>query len=186
MNHPFMENMAEYLADVNIGTFRFNFPYMENHSKRPDPPLVLIKTIQSALWKLREFTGNIPVLAGGKSMGGRMISLAASKNLLGGITGIVFLGFPLHAPAKPSDDRAEHLYAIQTPMLFLQGTNDKLANLSLLTPVITRLGSIASLHILQNADHSFKLPKKTGRNEEDVYKELSTKIKEWALISKNP
>ena len=180
MNHSFMGKMAGYLADERIGTLRYNFPYTENNGKRPDHASVLMETIQSAYAAAKEYTKDIPILAGGKSMGGRMTSTAVSKELLTGIKGIVFFGFPLHAPGIPSNERAEHLYLVKMPMLFLQGTKDKLADLTLLKPVITKLDDKATLYIIEGADHSFHLPKSAGKSDDDVLKELARKVKEWA------
>lgn len=178
MNHSFMEKFALSLASVNIGTLRFNFPYAEHNSKRPDHASVLLQTIHSAYNAVKEYAKGIPVFAGGKSMGGRMSSMAASKNLLEGIKGLVFVGFPLHAPGNPSIERAEHLYKVKEPMLFLQGSKDKLADLTLLTPIVTKLEN-AVLYVLEEADHSFKLPKKAGKSEEEVLNELAATVKEW-------
>lgn len=180
MNHSFMEKMAGYLADEHIGTLRYNFPYSEKKGKRPDHASILIKTVQSVYAVAKEFAKDIPILAGGKSMGGRMTSTAASKELLTGIKGIVFFGFPLHAPGAPSNERAEHLYLVKKPMLFLQGTKDKLADLTLLKPVITKLGDKATLYIIEGADHSFHLPKSAGKSDDDVFKELAREVKVWA------
>jgi predicted alpha/beta-hydrolase family hydrolase len=180
MGHVFMERMAESLANEHIATLRFNFPYTEKGSKRPDHAPVLIETIQAAYKIAQENAIGIPILAGGKSMGGRMTSMAASMGLLSGIKGVAFFGFPLHAPGKPSGDRAEHLYLINEPMLFLQGSKDKLADLALLKPVIAKLGSNAKLYVVEGADHSFHLPKSSGRTDEDVFRELAKKVKEWA------
>jgi predicted alpha/beta-hydrolase family hydrolase len=181
MNHQFMEKMATYLANEQIGTLRYNFPYTEKNSKRPDHATVLLKTTESAYSVAKEYANNLPVFAGGKSMGGRMTSTAASKSLLTGIQGIVFFGFPLHAPGQPSGHRAEHLYQVQEPMLFLQGTKDKLADLELLKPVIDKLGRKAALHIAEGADHSFHIPKNAGRTDDDVLKELAAIVKEWVV-----
>jgi predicted alpha/beta-hydrolase family hydrolase len=180
MNHSFMEQTAISLADNHIATLRFNFPYTEKNGKRPDPAPVLMETIRSACEVARQHAGDLPVFAGGKSMGGRMTSMAASKGLLDGITGIVFFGFPLHAPGQPSDSRAEHLFRVQQPMLFLQGTKDKLAELTWLQPVIQTLGSNAELYIVDGADHSFHLPKSSGKTDDDVVMELTRKVKAWA------
>lgn len=179
MNHSFMEKMAGFLAGESIGSLRFNFPYTEKNTRTPDRKPVLTDTIVAARKYIRDHIGNIPVLAGGKSMGGRMTSMAASEELLPDILGIVFFGFPLHAPNKPSDTRAEHLFKVKQPMLFLQGSGDKLADLSLLTPVIEKLGSKAALFIVEGGDHSFKVPKKTGFSEDDILRTLATKVKAW-------
>ena len=178
MNHPFMESLASKLAGKNITVFRYNFPYIEQKKKSPDPPNILMACIKSAVLKAQELY-SLPVFAGGKSLGGRMTSNAASKNMLAGIKGIIFFGFPLHAPGRASNERAEHLYDVNVPMLFLQGTKDKLADLDLLTPVIKKIGDEARLHIIEGADHSFHVPKSTCKNDEDILNELAEKSREW-------
>jgi len=183
MKHPFMETVSNNLADEGIATLRYNFPYTEKKLKGPDPAPILMETVRSAVKTASEYAGDIPILAGGKSMGGRMTSMAASNPDKAGmekVKGIVFFGFPLHAPGKPSNDRAEHLYNVKVPMLFLQGTRDKLADLELLKPVIKKLGDKATLHIIESADHSFHLLKSSGRSDEEVLKELAKKVAEWA------
>ena len=182
MQHPFMEKVSGYLAEEGIGTLRYNFPYVEKKKKSPDPAPILMETVRSAIKTASEYAGDIPILAGGKSMGGRMTSMAASnadKPGMEKIKGIVFFGFPLHAPGKPSNERAEHLYNVKVPMLFLQGTKDKLADLNLLKPVIKKLGKKAALYIFETADHSFDVPKSSGKNDEDVLKELVKKVADW-------
>jgi len=180
MKHSFMEKMSAFLSEEGIGTFRYNFPYTEKRIKRPDPAPILMETIRSAVKAAKENAGNILLLAGGKSMGGRMTSMAAAKESLEGVKGIVFFGFPLHAPGKPSNERAEHLFSVNIPMLFLQGTRDKLADLNLLKPIVKKLGDKASLHIIEGADHSFHVPKSSGKNDDEVLKELAKKVAEWA------
>jgi predicted alpha/beta-hydrolase family hydrolase len=180
MSHSFMEKAAQNLAAVSIATLRYNFPYTEKHGKRPDPAPVLLQTVQCVYLAAQELASGLPVFAGGKSMGGRMTSTAASKKLLEGIKGIVFFGFPLHAPGQPSNHRAEHLHRVREPMLFLQGTKDKLADLNLLQPVINDLKNNATLHIVDGADHSFHLPKSAGKTDDEALNELARKVKEWA------
>jgi len=177
MNNSFMEKMSACLADKNIGTLRFNFPYMEKERKGPDPAPILMETIRSAVKTLRTYV-NVPIFAGGKSMGGRMTSMADSKEPLG-VKGIIFFGFPLHAPGKPSNERAEHLFNVSVPMLFLQGKRDKLADLKLLNPVIKKLKDRAAIYIMEGADHSFHMMKSSGRNDEEVMRELMEKVGEW-------
>ena len=179
MKHPFMEKVSNYLAEENIGTLRYNFPYTEKKTKRPDPAPILMQTVRSAVEAAKKYTGDIPIFAGGKSMGGRMTSMAESKEPLNGIKGIIFFGFPLHAPSKPSGERGEHLFNVSIPMLFLQGTRDKLADLKLLKPIVRKLKEKATLHILDGADHSFHFLISSGRNDEDVLKEIATKVGEW-------
>jgi predicted alpha/beta-hydrolase family hydrolase len=181
MNHPFMESLASKLAGKNIAVFRYNFPYIENKRRSPDPPNILMAAVKSAVLKAKELY-SLPVFAGGKSLGGRMISNAASKNMLPGVKGIIFFGFPLHAPGKPSNDRAEHLYSVNSPMLFIQGTRDKLADLELLSPVIKKLGNKAELHIINEADHSFHVPRSSGTTDENILEELSEKSRKWINV----
>ncbi len=180
MTHIFMETIANYLADEGIATFRYNFPYTENKKKRPDFPPVLIETIRSAVKSAHEFSGDLPLFAGGKSMGGRMTSIAASKDALDDVKGIVFFGFPMHAPGKPSTERSEHLFNVKIPMLFLQGTRDKLAEPELINPVIKKLGSKASLHLIDGGDHSFHMLKSSGRSDDEVLRELAVQTSKWA------
>lgn len=183
MNHSFMEKMAGFLADQNIATFRYNFPYTEKNGKRPDHSSLLMETVKAAYQEAASRIKDIPVLAGGKSMGGRMTSMAAAKGMLKDIKGIVFFGFPLHAPGKPSDERAAHLCQVKVPMLFLQGTKDKLADLTLLKPVLEKMKNISTLYTVDGGDHSFHLPKSAGKNDEDVMKDLAKKVKEWADLA---
>jgi predicted alpha/beta-hydrolase family hydrolase len=180
MNHPFMESLASKLAGKSIAVFRYNFPYIENKRRSPDVPNILMSAVKSAALKASELY-SLHVFAGGKSLGGRMTSNAASKNMLLGIKGIIFFGFPLHAPGKPSSDRAEHLYSVNSPMLFIQGTRDKLADLSLLNPVIKKIGDKASLHIIDGADHSFHVSKSSGRNDEEALDEIADAAGEWII-----
>ncbi len=180
MHHPFMQRVAAKLAEHDIATLRYQFPYMEQGKRAPNPQPVLMKTVRNAVAAARRAAPELPLLAGGKSLGGRMTSNAAASETLAEVQGIVFFGFPLHAPGKPSNHRAEHLYDIGLPMLFLQGTRDKLADLDLLRPVCDRLGAHATLHIIEDADHSFNVPKKTGRSQEQIIAELAGSVKRWA------
>src|SRR6185503_4594473 len=180
MHHPFMEAISEELASQSIATFRYQFPYMEQGGGRPDPPAVLVATVRAAVRAATEAAPDLPLLAGGKSLGGRMTSTAASQSPLSGVQGIVFFGFPLHPPAQPSTERARHLQSVTIPMLFLQGTRDKLAELELLRPVCNDLGSRAQLYIIEGADHSFSVLKRTGRNDRDVLREIGSTMAEWA------
>ena len=176
MRHTFMQAIAERLATDGVATFRYQFPYMEQDSKRPDP----LATVRSAVAAALEVAGDLPILAGGKSMGGRMTSMAAAKAPLDSVRALVFLGFPLHAAGKPAVDRAEHLSQVTVPMLFLQGTRDKLAELELLRPVCTRLGERATLHVIDGGDHSFHVLRRSGRSEGQVIAELGQTIAGWA------
>jgi uncharacterized protein len=158
MTHPFMETLASRLSEFSIGTVRFNFPYMEQGSKRPDVPAVAEKTVGTILVSTQKAYSETPVFLGGKSFGGRMSSQYISKQKPTGVSGIVFYGFPLHAPGKPDVLRADHLKSIDIPMLFLQGTNDALASLSLIEKICKALPS-ATLVKFEGADHSFKIKK---------------------------
>jgi uncharacterized protein len=183
MRHAFMENTARKLAEHEIATFRYNFPYMEAGRKAPDPQQVLLDTVRAAVDAARLHAGDLPLLAGGKSLGGRMTSMAASRQTLPGVQGLVFFGFPLHAPGKPSDQRGEHLFQVNIPMLFLQGTRDKLADLALLRPLCRRLQAQGKvkLHEIDGADHGFHMPRKSGRRDEDVLEELAKTVTQWNL-----
>ncbi len=179
MTHPFMEDMAERLARRSIATLRYQFPYMEQGKRPPNPAPVLKATVRSAVAAATEFGGGLPLLAGGKSMGGRMTSLAASEGALPGVQGLVFFGFPLHAAGKPGAERAKHLVDVKAPMLFLQGTRDRLADLELLRPVCRGLGQRCSLKVLDQADHSFRVPKRSGIDQEGVLDRLADTVLAW-------
>src|SRR5690348_15142326 len=155
MAHPFLGKLAGELADAGIATLRYQFPYMEERRRIPDKRELLAATVAAAVHQAVEVEPKLPLLAGGKSMGGRMTSQAAAQGLLGPVKGLAFFGFPLHAPNRPSTKRADHLKKVSLPMLFLQGTRDTLADLSLLRPVCAELGPRATLHIIPEADHSF-------------------------------
>jgi predicted alpha/beta-hydrolase family hydrolase len=180
MRHHFMEDAASALAARGVATFRYQFPYVEKGQFRPDPQPILLATVRSAVAFAREAAGDLPMLAGGKSMGGRMTSLAASKEALPGVRGLAFFGFPLHPAGAPSIERAAHLDRVTVPMLFLAGTRDKLADLDLLRPVIDRLGARATLHVVEGADHSFEVLKRAGRTAADVLDELAQTVATWA------
>jgi predicted alpha/beta-hydrolase family hydrolase len=180
MNHPFMENLAAELATVGIATLRYQFPYMEQHRRVPDAPGVLTATVAAAVRTAKELAPGLPLLAGGKSMGGRMTSQAAAQELLEEVRRLVFFGFPLHPPGRPGTKRAEHLAQVRTPMLFLQGTRDTFAELTLLRPVCAELGSRATLHIVETADHSFHVLKSSRRNDAEVLRELAQTTASWA------
>jgi hypothetical protein len=179
MRHPFLEAMAQALFEREVATLRYEFPYMEAHKNRTDSPAVCAITIRKAVEHARAEWPGLPLVAGGKSFGGRMTSSAQAEQPLEGVRGLAFLGFPLHAPGKPSASRAEHLFQVQVPMLFLQGTRDDFAQLDLLTGVCERLGPRATLHLVEEGDHSFKVPKRTGRSAEQVMAELAEQILEW-------
>lgn len=179
MRHRFMDAIAERLADRGIATFRYQFPYMEQGSRRPSPQPLLLATVRSAIEAAQRAAPGLPVVAGGKSMGGRMTSLAAAKEPLLGVSGIVFFGFPLHASGKPGTERAQHLAELSLPLLFLQGTRDRLADLALLEPICQKLGARAELHIVEGGDHSFHVLKRSGRSDEDALDELAERTREW-------
>ena len=180
MEHAFMQALAASLATRGVASFRYQFPYTERGSKRPDPPALLEATVRSAALAAADIAGPLPLLAGGKSMGGRMTSQAAAKEPLDGVRGIAFFGFPLHAIGKPGNERAGHLNDVDVPMLFLQGSRDRLAQLELLEPVIRNLGRRATLHVVEGADHSFHVPARSGRTDADVLDELARTTAEWA------
>ncbi len=179
MHHAFLETIAVMLAERGVGTFRYQFPYMELGKKRPDYHRVLHGTVRAALRAAAAAAPGLTMVAGGKSMGGRMTSLVQSNEPQPGVAGLVFLGFPLHAPNKPSAERGDHLRDVKVPMLFLQGTRDRLADLPLFAPLIDELGSNATLHVVDGGDHSFKVLKRSGRNEDDVFDELVDTIQSW-------
>jgi uncharacterized protein len=179
MSHPFMEAVATGLAGRGVATLRYQFPYMENGSKRPDAPAVAHAAVRAAVKEAARRCAGLPLIAGGKSFGGRMTSQAQAIAPLAGVRGLAFLGFPLHPPDKPSTARAAHLSDIKIPMLFLQGTRDDLAELKLLEPVVQGLGALASLHLVQEADHSFHVLKRSGRNDPEVMSEVLDAFAAW-------
>ncbi len=179
MRHAFMEALAEALAGLGVATFRYQFPYIEQGRRRPDYPNVLVKTVRSAVAEAARLAPDLPLLAGGKSMGGRMTSTAASREPLPDVRGLVFFGFPLHSPAKPGRERGEHLSGVTVPMLFLQGTRDTFAKLELLQPVLDDLGEPATLHLVDGADHGFHVLKRSGRTDEEVMEELARATVDW-------
>jgi uncharacterized protein len=179
MEHSFMRATAEELAALNIATLRFHFPYMERGSKRTDAPAVCHATIRSAVALAAHELPKVPLIAGGRSFGGRMTSQAQAEQALPGVRGLVFMGFPLHPAGRPETTRAAHLVKVTIPMLFVQGTRDELAKLSLLEPLIDQLRPRATLHRLQEADHSFHVPAKTGRKDPEVRAEALRTMSEW-------
>jgi predicted alpha/beta-hydrolase family hydrolase len=179
MRHAFMEATAQGLAERGIATLRYQFPYMERGSRRPDAPPLAQATVRAAVAVAVQRAPTLPLFAGGKSFGGRMTSQAQAAAPMPGVRGLVFLGFPLHPAGEPSDDRAAHLSHVQVPMLFLQGTRDELADLSLLQPLVSRLGERASLHSVADADHSFHVPAKSGRKDSQVLAEVLDAFAAW-------
>ena len=179
MRHPFMGAIAEALAARGIATLRYQFPYMEQGSRRPDVPAVAHGAVRAAAAEAARLLPDVALVAGGKSFGGRMTSQADAAQHLPGVRGLVFLGFPLHPAGKPSDERAAHLADVHVPMLFLQGTRDDLASLALLRPVVERLGANAKLVLFDDADHSFHVPAKSGRKAAEVLAALADAITGW-------
>ncbi|MEN3348889.1 MAG: uncharacterized protein V7632_2524 [Bradyrhizobium sp.] len=179
MAHASMETIAAGLAERGIATLRYQFPYMEKGGGRPDPPAVAQATVRAAVAETARRCGDLPLFAGGKSFGGRMTSQAQAKAPLAGARGLVFLGFPLHPAGKPSNERAAHLAEIKIPMLFLQGTRDALAELDLLQPVVKSLGARATLHLVDEADHSFHVLKRSGRNDAEAMAEVLDAFAAW-------
>jgi predicted alpha/beta-hydrolase family hydrolase len=179
MRHPFMHAIAEALAVRGIATLRYQFPYMEQGSRRPDVPAIAHATVRAAVAEAARAMPGVPLVAGGKSFGGRMTSQAQAAKPLAGVRGLVFLGFPLHPAGKPSDARAAHLADVRVPMLFLQGTRDDLADPALLRPLIERLGAHATLVPFEDADHSFHVPARSGRKDADAFAALGDAIAAW-------
>jgi predicted alpha/beta-hydrolase family hydrolase len=179
MSHPSMEAVATGLGERGIATLRYQFPYMEKGSRRPDAPAVAHAAVRAAVAEAARYCAGLPLIAGGRSFGGRMTSQAQAIAPLAGVRGLAFLGFPLHPAGKPSTARAAHLSEIKIPMLFLQGTRDALAELKLLEPVVRGLGALASLHLVQDADHSFHVPARFGRNDREVMGEVLDAFKAW-------
>jgi len=178
MRHPFLENLSRALAAAGVGTLRYQFPYMERGSGRTDSPDRCVATVKAAVARARSEAPGAPLVAGGKSFGGRMTSTAQSRAPLAGVSALVFLGFPLHPPGNPGITRAEHLDLVKIPMLFLQGTRDEFAQADLLREVVARLTPRATLHSIEGGDHSFKVPRKQS-TEAAVLQELVTTITDW-------
>jgi predicted alpha/beta-hydrolase family hydrolase len=179
MRHPFLESIAQRLAERSIATLRYQFPYMEQRARRPDPPAVAAATVRAVVAEAARLAPALPLVAGGKSFGGRMTSTAQAEGPLPGVRGLVFLGFPLHPPGRPGATRAEHLAQVAIPMLFLQGDRDEFADLKLLRPVVKRLGDRATLHLVEGGDHAFKVLKRSGKTDADVMGELVDVVAEW-------
>jgi predicted alpha/beta-hydrolase family hydrolase len=180
MRHPFMEGIAERLVARRIATLRYQFPYTEAGRRRPDPPRLLEATVRAAIAAAAAAAPDLPLVAGGKSMGGRMTSMAAAAAPLPGVRGLFFLGFPLHPAGQPATRRGEHLAAVTVPMLFLQGGRDALADLGLLRPLVAALGARAALHEIAAADHGFHVLVRSGRSDGDVLDELAGQLAAWA------
>ena len=179
MKHAFLQSVAEGFAKRSIATLRYQFPYMEEGSKRPDAPKVAQETVRAAVGAADGLAGGLPLFAGGKSFGGRMTSQAQAAEPLPGVRGLVFFGFPLHPTGRPGQERAQHLFEVKVPMLFLQGTRDALADLALLRPIVERLGPAAALEIFDEADHSFHVRASTGRKDPEVLADLLERATRW-------
>jgi predicted alpha/beta-hydrolase family hydrolase len=179
MAHPFMTSIAVGLAERGIATLRYQFPYMERGSKRPDAPKLAQTTVRAAVAEASRLAPDLPLIAGGKSFGGRMTSQAQAETPLPHVRGIAFLGFPLHAPGRSSDERGRHLFDVHIPMLFMQGTRDELADLEYLQPLVERLGKRATLKLFPDGDHSFHVPARTGRKDSDVRVEMLDTMAMW-------
>src|SRR5688572_4608469 len=179
MTHPFMAAVANGLAERGVATLRYQFPYMEQRSKRPDAPKVAHAAVRAAVLGASRLVPELALFAGGKSFGGRMTSQAQAVSPLPGVRGLIFLGFPLHPAGQPSTERAKHLFDVQIPMLFLQGTRDDLAQLPLIESLCKELSSRATLKLFQEADHSFHVPARTGRKDSEVLAELLDALVGW-------
>ncbi len=179
MNHSFMSAVAGGLAERGIATLRYQFPYMERGSKRPDTPAPAHATVRAAVAEAARLMPGLPLVAGGKSFGGRMTSQAQASVSLPGVRGIAFLGFPLHPAGKPGSERGAHLAQVGLPMLFLQGTRDELADLGLLESLTRQLGERATLRLFEDADHSFHVPARSGRKDADVLADLLDALAQW-------
>jgi hypothetical protein len=179
MTHPSLAAVATELGERGIGTLRYQFPYMEAGGGRPDPPALAQATVRAAVAEAGRVVPKLPLIAGGRSFGGRMTSQAQAASPLHRVLGLAFLAFPLHPAGRPSDDRAKHLFDVQIPMLFLQGTRDALADLPLLQPLVERLGARATLQLFGDADHSFHVPARTGRKDAEVRAEIMDALAAW-------
>lgn len=182
MQHAFMQATAHALAARGVATFRYNFPYMEYRRGRPDRAPVLLDTVRAAVDAASAALPDVPLVAGGKSMGGRMTSQAQAAQPLPGVRSLAFVGFPLHPPKRPAIERAEHLSRVRVPMLFLQGTRDDLADLDLIRSVVSGLGPVATLHVVEGADHGFHVLKRSGRTDSDVLEEVADALAAWAGV----
>jgi len=185
MTHPFMAAIADGLAQRGVATLRYQFPYMEQRGKRPDAPKLAQATVRAGMAEASSLVPKLPLVAGGKSFGGRMTSQAQALSPLPGVRGLAFLGFPLHAAGRPSEERAAHLFEVKIPMLFLQGTSDALADIALMRKLVAKLGKRATLVQIADGDHSFHVPARTGRSDADIRAEMLDALADWidALIS---
>jgi predicted alpha/beta-hydrolase family hydrolase len=179
MDHPFMSAVARELGELGIATLRYQFPYMERRTRRPDPPPLCHATVRAAVGEAARRTAGLPLFAGGRSFGGRMTSQAQAIAPLPGVRGLAFLGFPLHPAGRPADTRAAHLSEVHVPMLFLHGTHDALAECTRMQALTARLGARATLRLVQDADHSFHVPARSGRKDAEVRRELLQVLAAW-------
>jgi hypothetical protein len=179
MRHAFLNALAARLVDRSVAVFRYQFPYMEQGSRRPSPKPLLLATVRSAVREASRLAGDLPLFAGGKSMGGRMTSLALAGEADPNVRGLVFFGFPLHAAGRAGAERGDHLAEVANPLLFLQGTRDALADLERLGPLVRELGDRATMHVVEGADHSFHVLKRSGRDDEQVLDELADAARVW-------
>ena len=179
MTHPFLSALASELGERRIATLRYQFPYMQRRSRRPDPPPVCHATVRAAVATAVRLAPALPLFAGGRSFGGRMTSQAQALEPLPGVRGLAFLGFPLHPAGRPADSRARHLFEVQIPMLFIQGTRDALAERGLLEGIVGRLGARATLSVLEDADHSFHVPARSGRRDPEVRSAAWRALADW-------
>jgi predicted alpha/beta-hydrolase family hydrolase len=182
MTHPFMDAIAVGLARRAVATLRYQFPYMEERRRRPDPPQLAQATVRAAAAQAARLAPTLPLLAGGKSLGGRMTSQAQAASPLPAVRGLAFLGFPLHPAKRPSEKRAAHLFDVHIPMLFLQGTRDALADVQLISSVAERLGEGAHLHLLTHADHSFHVPARSGSSDAEVLDRVVETLSQWIFL----
>jgi uncharacterized protein len=181
MRHRFIEDLSQKLAELGVATMRYQFPYMEKRVKRPDSEGVLIATVQAALTAAEKYSDGMPIFAGGKSMGGRMTSLTLAKAPMDKLHGLIFYGFPLHAPGAPSAERGKHLADVQVPMLFTQGSRDALADLKLLKPLCAQLDGRAELFVVEGGDHSLHMAKRSGRTDNEVLEEVAATTSSWMV-----
>jgi len=179
MDHPSMRAVAAGLADLGIATLRYQFPYMERGSRRPDTPPLCHATVRAAVAAAAQLAPGLPLAAGGRSFGGRMTSQAQALAPLAGVRGLAFLGFPLHPAGEPSDARARHLAQVSIPMLFLQGARDALAERALIEAVVTALGTRATLCLIEEADHSFHVSRSSGRADRQVLAKALQRLAAW-------
>jgi hypothetical protein len=179
MEHPSMQGVASGLGTRGIATLRYQFPYMEHKTRRPDPPALCHATVRAAVAQATRLAPDLPLIAGGRSFGGRMTSQAQAQTPLARVLGLAFLAFPLHPAGRPGTDRAAHLREIDVPLLFIQGTRDELADLGLLRPLVESLGERATLRLLEDADHSFHVPARTGRKNSDVQEAALDALCSW-------